>query len=109
MGGVRALAPAQEPVINQPEPEKTITPDEKPLETASVGENLVEHVTRKGRTLRGVVRTDLTLDQAKAIDEYTFKKDGGYFIREKHLATAEKLQAEINDKIISELSKHVSC
>jgi hypothetical protein len=46
---------------------------------------IVEHVTAKGKTLRGVVRTDLTLDQAKAIDKFTFKKDGGYFIREAHL------------------------
>lgn len=48
---------------------------------------MVEHVTKngKGKTIRGVIRTDLTQDEAKAIDPYTFKKDGGYFIREKHL------------------------
>lgn len=48
---------------------------------------LVEHVTKggKGKTIRGIVRTDLNYAEAKAIDEYTFKKDGGYFIREKHL------------------------
>lgn len=48
---------------------------------------LVEHVTKggKGKTIRGIVRTDLSYAEAKAIDEYTFKKDGGYFIREKHL------------------------
>lgn len=46
---------------------------------------IVEHVTGRGKTLRGVVRTDLTQEQAKAIDEYTFKKDDGWFIREKYL------------------------
>ena len=47
---------------------------------------LVEHVTGKGKTLRGVVRADLTQEQAKEIDPYTFKKNGGWFIREKYLA-----------------------
>lgn len=47
---------------------------------------IVEYTTRKGKVLRGIVRTDLTLAQAKEIDEYTFKHEGGYFIREKHLA-----------------------
>lgn len=49
---------------------------------------IVEHVTKggKGKTIRGIVRTELTYAEAKAIDEYTFKKDGGWFIREKHLA-----------------------
>lgn len=46
---------------------------------------LVEHVTGKGKTLRGVVRKDLTQAQAKEIDPYTFRKNGGWFIREKHL------------------------
>lgn len=46
---------------------------------------IVEHVTGRGKTLRGVVRTDLTQEQAKAIDEYTFKKGDGWFIREKYL------------------------
>lgn len=59
---------------------------------------IVEHVTKggKGKTIRGVVRTDLSYAEAKAIDEYTFRKDGGYFIREKHLAGA----ADIGTKII---------
>ena len=46
---------------------------------------VVEHTTKKGKVIRGVVRTDLSYSEAKAIDEYTFKKDGGWFIREKHL------------------------
>lgn len=48
---------------------------------------IIEHTTGKGKTLRGIVRTDLTYAEAKAIDPYTFKRDGGYFIREKHLIT----------------------
>lgn len=51
---------------------------------------IVEHITGRGKTLRGVVRTDLTHEEAKAIDEYTFKKDGGYFIREKHLGSTRR-------------------
>ena len=48
---------------------------------------IVEHVTGKGKTLRGIVRTDLSYADAKAIDPYTFKSGNGYFIREKHLIT----------------------
>jgi hypothetical protein len=55
----------------------------KPAET--VATPLVTHITSKGKEIKGVIRTDLTLDQAKSIDPYTFKKDGGFFIREKHL------------------------
>ena len=47
--------------------------------------NIIEHTTGKNKIIRGVVRKDLTVDEAKAIDPFTFKKDGGYFIREKHL------------------------
>lgn len=46
---------------------------------------IVEYTTKKGKVIRGVVRTDLSYAEAKAIDEFTFKKDGGWFIREKHL------------------------
>ncbi|HQZ59514.1 MAG TPA: hypothetical protein PLQ39_07475, partial [Acinetobacter sp.] len=46
---------------------------------------VIEHITKKGKAIRGVVRTDLSYGEAKAIDEYTFKKDGGWFIRDKYL------------------------
>lgn len=49
---------------------------------------IVEHTTKRGKVLRGVVRSDLSKDEAQAIDQYTFKKDGGWFIREKHLDAA---------------------
>lgn len=58
---------------------------------------LVEHVTGKGKTLRGIVRKDITKEQAKQIDPYTFHKDGGWFIREKHLDEAPAA-AEISDE-----------
>lgn len=54
--------------------------------------SIVEHVTARGKTLRGVVRTDLSKDQAQAIDAYTFRKDGGWFIREKHLEAMTGVQ-----------------
>ncbi|MCC6373962.1 MAG: hypothetical protein IT465_04000, partial [Moraxellaceae bacterium] len=46
---------------------------------------VIEHITKKGKAIRGVVRTDLSYGEAKAIDEYTFKKDGGWLIRDKYL------------------------
>lgn len=52
---------------------------------AATGATLVEHTTGKGKLLKGVIRKDLTLAQAKEVDEYTFKKDGGFFIRAEHL------------------------
>lgn len=54
------------------------------------GDVRTEHVTGKGKTLRGIVRTGVTQEQAKAIDPYTFKKDGGWFIREKYLDDAPR-------------------
>jgi SNF2 family DNA or RNA helicase/predicted RNA methylase len=46
---------------------------------------LVEHVTGRGKTLRGVIASDWSKDEAMLVDPYTFKKDGGWFVREKHL------------------------
>ncbi|BAW27450.1 methyltransferase domain-containing protein [Pseudomonas putida] len=47
--------------------------------------DIVEYTTKRGKVLRGIIRTDLSLADAKAIDPYTWKMNGGYFIREKHL------------------------
>lgn len=52
---------------------------------ADAGLQVVTHVTGKGKTIKGVIRTDLTKDQAQAIDAYTWKKNGGWFIRLEHL------------------------
>ena len=46
---------------------------------------IVEHTTAKGKVIRGVIRTDLSKEQAQKIDPYTWKKDGGFFIREQYL------------------------
>ena len=46
---------------------------------------VVKHTTMKGKVISGVIRTDLTIEQAEAIDPYTFKKGDGFFIREKHI------------------------
>ena len=69
-----------QPVASEPAP----TVGRKDVDDTNVAD-IVEHVTGRGKTLRGIVRTDLTLEQAKEIDPYTFRKDGGYFIREKHV------------------------
>lgn len=58
-------------------------------------QDLVEHITAKGKRLLGVIRTDLTQEEAKAIDPYTFRKKNaegqtGWFIRSKHLDAAPK-------------------
>jgi Large polyvalent protein-associated domain 1 len=41
---------------------------------------IIEHVTAKGKVLRGIVRTDITMAQAKEIDLYTFRKNGGKLV-----------------------------
>lgn len=45
---------------------------------------IIEHTTGRGKVIRGIVRTDLSYADAKAIDPYVFKKNGGWFIRLKH-------------------------
>lgn len=74
-------APLAEPAL---EPAKLIEPVPPAPE---VPHEIIEYVTKggKGKTLRGIIRTDLTKDEAKAIDPYTWRMNGGYFIREKHL------------------------
>jgi hypothetical protein len=80
-------APAANPPARVPDPSApTVT-----LPPVAVGD-LVEAVTKAGKVLRGVLRPDLTLAQAKAIDPFTYRakdKDGnplnGWFIREKYL------------------------
>lgn len=65
-------------------------PAEEPSATTSAPEHeIVEHHTKggKGKIIRGIILRGVTYAEAKAIDEYTFPKEGGYFIRERHLAT----------------------
>lgn len=49
---------------------------------------IVEHVTRKGKTLRGVIVFGITKEQAEGVDPGTFMKDGGWFLREKRMRAA---------------------
>lgn len=56
-----------------------------PTEPAPNTPALIEHTTRKGKVIRGIIRADITKEDAKEIDEYTFAKNGGWFIREKYL------------------------
>lgn len=52
---------------------------------------MVEHTVQKsGKVLRGVIRTGLTPQQAKQIDPGAFRKDGGWFLRERN---AEQIRA----------------
>jgi len=62
------------------------TPAQEPAGTVERGdEPIIEHTTQSGKVLRGIVRKGITRAQARALDLYTFPKDGGFFIREKHL------------------------
>ncbi len=65
-----------------------LAPTEAPTVAPLAALDLVEHTTARGKVLRGVVRADLTKAQAQALDAYTFRKDGGWFIRERHLPEA---------------------
>jgi phospholipid N-methyltransferase len=57
---------------------------------------IIEHTTKQGKTLRGIVRHDLDQAAAKAIDHCAFRKNGGWFIREKHLAGAQTAATKID-------------
>ncbi|WP_395601219.1 hypothetical protein AB4P95_29845 (plasmid) [Pseudomonas sp. A1437] len=59
---------------------------EDPIDTPAVQHDIIEYTTKRGKVLRGIIRTDLSQAQAKAIDPYTWRMNGGYFIREQHLA-----------------------
>ena len=42
---------------------------------------IVKHTTKRGKVIEGVIRSDIDHAQAKALDPYTFKKNGGWFVR----------------------------
>jgi hypothetical protein len=75
----------QEEEVSPRKQKQNVDPAAAQAAAEAAGLQIVEHTTGKGKVIRGVIRTDLTRDQAKQIDEFTFKKDGGWFIREKHL------------------------
>lgn len=90
----QAAAPVAD-LFNQPAKQEAAKPDVPETTFGNIerisGNTLetnlpeVEHVTGKGKTLKGVITKTLTKEQAKAIDKFTWKKDGGYFIRAEHL------------------------
>ncbi|MFS1982618.1 hypothetical protein BCU00_001715 [Vibrio breoganii] len=61
--------------------------------------NMVTHITKRGRTLNGWVRQDITRDEAFSIDEYSFRKGGGWFIRDKHETSLANLLRIRNGKL----------
>jgi hypothetical protein len=76
-GGRRWIMPGEkiEPIEADQDPEPPAAQHE-----------IVEYTTKStGKVLRGIIRTDLSLAEAKAIDPHTWRMNGGYFIREKYL------------------------
>lgn len=69
-------------------PGEKIEPTEADQDPAPPAQNyeIIEYTTKRDKVLRGIIRMDLTLAEAKAIDPYTWRMNGGYFIREKHLS-----------------------
>lgn len=45
----------------------------------------ITYTTKKGKVLHGVIAKGITEAQAKEYDPYTWKKDGGFFIRMEHV------------------------
>lgn len=89
-------AKAETPAQAQQQGAKSPVSDGKP---EAAKPSIIEHTTQRGKVLRGVVRTDLSLAQAKAIDAYTFKKDGGYFIREQFLESLPDVKAPLDAQV----------
>lgn len=74
----------------EPEPKA----DDADLQITQVPDRqIVEHTSKKGKTIRGVILKGVKLKDAKQIDPYTFRKNGGWFIREKHLDKLEALES----------------
>lgn len=62
-----------------------INEDNEKAETSAPQSKWTEHTTKKGNQLRGIIRDDLTKAEALKIDPYSFRKDGGWFIRAKYV------------------------
>lgn len=75
--------------------------------TTSVQEGDVEttHTTGKGKTLRGIVRHGISKEEAQKLDAYTFKKDGGWFIRARHVGEDTAPRYSIADQTETEAFK----
>lgn len=89
---MRARVKPIEEEAEQTAPAKSVEPKQTYAQKAAakLGEKyvtdlpIVEHVTKggAGKTLRGVIVTDMTLAEVKEkLDKFAFKKDGGVFVR----------------------------
>jgi hypothetical protein len=71
----------------------------------------VEHVTKAGKTIFGVIAKRLTKDQARSIDPYMWARDGGFFIRMAHVVrppnVAEQERAVYNVNEPDSITKDV--
>lgn len=88
-------SPADAGAIKGQEQEASAEAVKEPIAAIHSGESpqWVEHTTAKGKVLRGIVRKDITVQEAKQIDPFTFRKDGGFFIREKFVQPAANAAA----------------
>lgn len=77
-------------------PQAAVAPATQAAEVDAAAAQIIEHATKQGKILRGIVRADLDQASAKAIDPYTFRKNGGWFIREKYLAGAQAATTKID-------------
>lgn len=87
----------QETTASEAEPEPRSESTGESAEQQGEAAGLVTHTTKKGKELKGYVRNDMTKAQAKEIDPYTFKKDDGWFIREKHKDALDAYQPEAKE------------
>lgn len=90
------MAPRAKPVeaeAEQTAPTKSIEPKPSYAEKAAAETDkyvtdapVIEHVTGKGKVLRGVIVRDLSVSEVKdKFYKYAFKKDGGVFLREEFI------------------------
>lgn len=59
---------------------------------APIVEHEIQNGPNAGTARRGVVATDLTYEQARAIDPYAHAKDDGFFIGERHVSRPENYE-----------------
>lgn len=90
-------APKQ-PVVSLTEIADTATQQQ-----SEYGYPIAEHTTATGKLLRGTIRTDISYQTAKNIDRFTFRKNNGFYIREKNF----KDLASYDDKV-QEIERNVA-
>lgn len=71
--------------VKQPQAAEPLTITADTPDAPAATPVIIEYTTKRGKVLRGIIRTDLSQAEAKAIDQYTWRMNGGYFIREEHL------------------------